>query len=227
MPLNEPVQPVIVDQVETFYDGYQLSEMMSDEAPSALIDFRKREREFICNLLGSDSKKVLEVGCGDGGWLEWLDQAGHQVTGIDISSTRVKNARDRVSSPEVQIHRADVRSLPFETGSFDVVLGIGNFIGNLAIGRRQAITEMIRVSSDVTAISLFSPSARDVQLANYQRIGLPGLQESNNAFHSSNGFFSMRFSESDIHDLCSAFPSEVFRVSPISFCVVSRKLHLC
>jgi ubiquinone/menaquinone biosynthesis C-methylase UbiE len=73
--------------------------------------------------------EVLEVGCG-AGWV-WVEAAGHIPDGLrlmltDQSSGMVAEALDHVGSiakyDSVQARVADAQDLPFDTGSFDVVV---------------------------------------------------------------------------------------------------------
>jgi SAM-dependent methyltransferase len=67
-------------------------------------------------------RRVLDAGCGTGGALRWqIDLGGvRTVAGVDIGSAAVELARQRV--PEADIRVAALRELPFDDGSFDLVL---------------------------------------------------------------------------------------------------------
>lgn len=59
---------------------------------------------------------VADVGCGPGRDLTALARRGFRVVGIDLSPAMLREARARSDAPLVL---ADMRSLPFRTGSFD------------------------------------------------------------------------------------------------------------
>lgn len=61
--------------------------------------------------------RVLEVGCGGGAFLAFLEGLGHPAVGIDILEDAVAAARKSVSSSRVL--QADAGRLPFEDSSFD------------------------------------------------------------------------------------------------------------
>jgi SAM-dependent methyltransferase len=103
-------------------------------------------------------EEVLDVGCGRG--LAAIGAAkrvprGH-VNAIDIWSEQdltgntEQAARDNVDAEgvadRVSIHTADARALPFDDGSFDVVVSM-TAVHNIEAegGRKEAISEMIRV----------------------------------------------------------------------------------
>ena len=81
------------------------------------------------NQLPEDIKRVLDVGCGTGGWV--LDVAYEypdiQVVGIDISTAMIKYAMARARaerSTNASFLLADAtKPLPFPDGFFDLVNG--------------------------------------------------------------------------------------------------------
>src|SRR5206468_10090935 len=65
---------------------------------------------------------LLDAGCGTGGFLAWLAQTGafDRLHGVDVSPEAISLARGAV--PSAEFHVASVRSLPFESDAFDVVV---------------------------------------------------------------------------------------------------------
>ncbi|HYR47493.1 MAG TPA: class I SAM-dependent methyltransferase, partial [Candidatus Polarisedimenticolia bacterium] len=69
--------------------------------------------------------RVLEVAPGPGYLAVEMARPGRlQVTGLDISSTFVEIARERAreAGVKVEFRQGDVARMPFETGSFDLVV---------------------------------------------------------------------------------------------------------
>jgi 2-polyprenyl-3-methyl-5-hydroxy-6-metoxy-1,4-benzoquinol methylase len=65
--------------------------------------------------------QVLDIGCGCGiPVARHLSNAGHQVTGVDISDVQVERARQLV--PAATFIRADATEVEFPAGSFDAVV---------------------------------------------------------------------------------------------------------
>lgn len=60
--------------------------------------------------------RVLDVGCGPGQDLVWLTEQGFDAVGVDLSLGMLAEARKR--GIEVPLIRADMRDLPFRSGSF-------------------------------------------------------------------------------------------------------------
>ncbi len=79
-------------------------------------------------LLNLESfKRVLDSGCGNGRNAIYLARKGCEVFGVDISSTAVSKAREKVESlrfsDRVHIHKESMLNpLPFPPGHFDLVL---------------------------------------------------------------------------------------------------------
>lgn len=66
-------------------------------------------------------KRVLDAGCGTGWGTKLLAAAGAQsVVGVDISAEAIEDSRRR--TPEASFVEGDLQALPFEDGSFDVVV---------------------------------------------------------------------------------------------------------
>ena len=79
-----------------------------------------------CALLGErllrPAQRLLDVGCGTGGFLRWAVDSGRfaNVAGVDLGSDAIDFARRRV--PEVDLRVAPMRALPYDDGSFDLVV---------------------------------------------------------------------------------------------------------
>lgn len=69
-----------------------------------------------------EGKKTLEIGCGRGGFAEWLAAAGAVLTAADFSPVAVDAARARARHPSTQWRVEDIQRLSFADGEFDVVV---------------------------------------------------------------------------------------------------------
>ena len=70
-----------------------------------------------------DDKRVVDVGCGDGGnLLEWmrLGFEGRRLTGLELLEERARAARQRLPS-DVRVIQGDALAAPIEPASQDVV----------------------------------------------------------------------------------------------------------
>ncbi|MFM7404607.1 MAG: methyltransferase domain-containing protein, partial [Erythrobacter sp.] len=67
-------------------------------------------------------RRVLDLACGTGYGTAILGAAAAQVTGVDINPTAIREARKRYASKNVKFVIGDCYDLPFEEGSFDIVV---------------------------------------------------------------------------------------------------------
>jgi 2-polyprenyl-3-methyl-5-hydroxy-6-metoxy-1,4-benzoquinol methylase len=82
------------------------------------------ECDFIEGELKSNkSMKILDVGCGTGRHAIELSKRGYIVTGIDLSETQLKRAREKAAGNNLKIDflKQDARDLPFNN-EFDVAI---------------------------------------------------------------------------------------------------------
>jgi SAM-dependent methyltransferase len=79
-------------------------------------------RTVFSDLLPKDGK-ILEAGCGLGRWVFYLRQKGFDVIGLEASSQAFSVIREH--DPEGYIKEGDVRSMPFDDGSFQALISLG------------------------------------------------------------------------------------------------------
>ncbi|MFC1896824.1 class I SAM-dependent methyltransferase [Thermodesulfobacteriota bacterium] len=88
--------------------------------------------------------RVLDVGCGKGFLLYDFTRAcpGIRVTGVDISAYAIEHAKEQIK-PFLQV--AHARKLPFEGGSFDLVVSINTLHNLYCYELEMALREIERV----------------------------------------------------------------------------------
>lgn len=71
-------------------------------------------------------RDVLEVGCGRGGGISWVDrtQVPRSTSAVDLSSNAVRFCKERHAETSVAFRQGDAECLPFQDESFDVVLNV-------------------------------------------------------------------------------------------------------
>ena len=145
-----------------------------------------REREAILDLVAwRGDEAVLDVGCGRGLMLVGAARrlASGRVTGIDIwqvadqtsntAAGALANAAAEGVAGRVAVRTADMRDLPFDAASFDVVVShwaVHNVAD--AAGRDRALAEMVRVLRPPGAILLTDIAHRDDYAARLTALGL-------------------------------------------------------
>lgn len=92
---------------------------------------------------------VLDVGCGVGVTPCYIAKAfGCRVVGVDLRQAMVQRARERADregvGEQAEFRVADARELPFDDGTFDVV--ICESVLAFLSGREKAMGELVRVT---------------------------------------------------------------------------------
>ena len=102
------------------------SAVYENENDSLEIAQKNKYQKLIDLLNVKDGNKVLEIGCGWGGFLEHASNQGYLVKGITISPSQFKFAQDRIENLEIvpDIELIDYRLLE---GKFDAVVSIEMF----------------------------------------------------------------------------------------------------
>jgi len=123
----------------------------------------------LCRGLVLSGKRILDVGCGFGDFVEFLgerDCTEYTYVGVDISPGLVKEARLRHGAKQHEFIAADLlEEHPF--GEFDVVISSGalsfRISDNTALAKLM-LTKMFNLSSEVVAANFLS-SYVDYQLS--------------------------------------------------------------
>jgi SAM-dependent methyltransferase len=115
-------------------------------AEAAPLPDPRVDRKFahICETVRAHlpCEAFLDAGCGDGRYLAALDtELPERVAGVDIAATIVETARSRL--PRADLRQANIESLPFADGEFDLVLS--SQVIEHVLDARGAIRELRRV----------------------------------------------------------------------------------
>ena len=79
------------------------------------------EAAFAATVLGlSPGERVLDLACGAGRHSAPLAGSGLSIVGLDLSADLLQEARERLG-PQTPVVRADMRHLPFASGSFRAI----------------------------------------------------------------------------------------------------------
>jgi SAM-dependent methyltransferase len=110
--------------------------------------------------------RVLEVGCGRGIALPLLSErlAPADLVGVDIDGSLIAAAQLRLDCANVRaaLHVADVRELPFESGSFDLVIDFGTCY-HVSGGRQGQLSALREISRVLRVGGLFVHETRVAQ----------------------------------------------------------------
>jgi len=105
----------------------------------------------------------LDAGCATGAYTRAAASWGLAATGIDLEPAMIEEARSQ-GPPQVHYAVADLTALPFEDGSFDMVVCLGNTLAHVLefASLQRALDGFGRVLSPRGALVL--------QLVNYHRV---------------------------------------------------------
>lgn len=150
MNASQPEHRSHFDEIAAVYD---------ESLPPHVVEHYLRKRTaFVLSLRPAGS--VLDVGCGTGALARRLSAAGYRVTGVDPSDGMLDVMRTR--APDVRAVHASGAELPFEAGSFDVVLSVATF-HHIAEpdAVRATLAEMTRVSKPGGRIVIWDHNPRN------------------------------------------------------------------
>jgi SAM-dependent methyltransferase len=77
-------------------------------------------RDQFLDLLPPPGRRTVDIGCGEGRFTRELKKRGHQVIGVESSTSLVVAAR--ASDPSMDIRLADAAALPLEDASADLAV---------------------------------------------------------------------------------------------------------
>jgi 2-polyprenyl-3-methyl-5-hydroxy-6-metoxy-1,4-benzoquinol methylase len=104
---------------QTLFDNFakQYDQEEFTQGTKGECDFLEKEFNFNKGL------KILDVGCGTGRHCIELTKRGYNLTGVDLSESQLKRARDKASALDLKINflKGDARNLPFHE-EFDVAI---------------------------------------------------------------------------------------------------------
>jgi SAM-dependent methyltransferase len=128
-------------------------------------------RSATARLVTQYGNAVLDAGCGPGAMWPYLQRArpGVSVTGLDVTAGML--AVSRRVFPRVPVCRADSGSLPFASGSFDVVL-LRHVLEHLPDWLMESVlSEAIRVARRAVVVSFYVAPAGRGRTRETRRVG--------------------------------------------------------
>jgi 2-polyprenyl-3-methyl-5-hydroxy-6-metoxy-1,4-benzoquinol methylase len=87
--------------------------------PGALIGLGKARRRLSFMFLDEAPRgRLLDVGCGDGAFLQRMQQSGWDVQGLDFDAKAVQNAKTQYG---LDVFCGGIKQIPFKEASFDAI----------------------------------------------------------------------------------------------------------
>ena len=122
-------------------EGYERWAPIYDQSPNPLVAREKRYLDLLLPRL--QGKKVLDLACGTGRWLEKALAGGAEfAAGVDCSNAMLRIAAGK-SSVQGSLAQADCIRLPFRASAFDFA------ICSFAVGHIQDLRTMTRELASV------------------------------------------------------------------------------
>jgi SAM-dependent methyltransferase len=99
-------------------EGYRLWARSYDAGRNTAFDF---DEPMMIEIIDPFPPSIaLDAACGTGRWTQHLTARGHQVIGVDGSPEMLAHAQNRV--PTAEFRQGDLRALPVDTDSVDLVV---------------------------------------------------------------------------------------------------------
>ena len=146
---KRPVRDFDHSAIGDFYDRVYYRNGIDRKAPA--FHLRRLARRFE----PWTGRRILDVACGPGSWLQAVAARGAIVAGIDISQVALHVCRGVL--PEAEIHCGPAEHLPFADRQFDFISCLGALEHFLDPG--ASLQEMIRVAKPYAYFLLLVPNA--------------------------------------------------------------------
>jgi ubiquinone/menaquinone biosynthesis C-methylase UbiE len=120
--------------------------MLTEFSPWRQYRDRRRFQVILDSLPNKNGLKLLDVGCGDGAFLELAASQGLEVSGLEISASRVSRANRFLRSKNISVEVAvgDVNKIPFANGALDAV--VASEVIEHTLDPHRALKELARVT---------------------------------------------------------------------------------
>lgn len=112
--------PLEYKKLPEYFDAWNINDSTQDK--NAVIEKLLKEHNV---------KTVLDLTCGTGSQVFFLEKFGYQVTGADFSPALIEIARKRAQDENVDMKFIDGDMRTLKVGKFDAVITIDNAIGHV------------------------------------------------------------------------------------------------
>lgn len=159
--------------------------------------------------------RILDGGCGLGGWTIFFSSLGFETVGIDISENTIQRLTERF--PEMRFSTGDIRCLPFDDAYFDAYLSWGTF-EHFESGLDLCFREASRVLKKGGYLFLSIPFHN---MRHWLRDKLPlhcvePLYDRQHGYSSSLHFYQWRLTRQELQQLFAMHGFEVLFNRPIN-----------
>ena len=172
-------RPDLTDRVRRYYERYYRDTLGIPDW-RVLVRLREHEEEQerarverLRSLVGDDRVRgrVLNVGCGTGGFNVVLAESGARAFGVDDDTDAMEICAIKARKTPAAFARAAAEALPFGDGAFDLVYCFSTIEHVRSV--EQTVREMVRVTRPGGAIYVHTPSAWSCYEGHYKVFWLP------------------------------------------------------
>lgn len=158
----------------TFYDavapGFEADYYGLAGDPSIRYDVASFEETLERAIRGRRYQRALELGCGSGHWLRWLEARGIPSVGVDISFEMCRT----VATLDGNALQGEIATLPIETSSCDLIISPYCALDHCE-AYVQAFEELNRVATpDAVAVLMLDNAER--LISRYWRVDIEGVR---------------------------------------------------
>ena len=212
--------------IKTFFNKYSFKKF-TDNLAKEVRDFFYGDIECIKRFV-KPGRNVLEVGCGYGRLLFPLSEKSSKVVGIDFSKKELSQAKRNFRKiKNVKFYYMNATKIHFGKLKFDYVLLMNNALGNMPGIEKKVIGQMIKAAKNGGRIFIrvFSEKAKTAQLKNYKKLGMKGIINLGNAYKTKEGFYSRRFTISEINELFEGYKlkPKIINSGKIGYLIIAIK----
>lgn len=118
----------VLERERSFHNNKELKDERSKFTKLYSTDILKPAKDYFSLQMGDiKGKRILDYGCGNGEMSLRLSKQGAIVTGIDISSLRIEEAKFKAIKENLDINfqEGSCENTGFEDKSFDLIVGTG------------------------------------------------------------------------------------------------------
>ena len=118
--INNLGLPLEYQQMPEYFDAHNVSE--ETNVKNAVIDRLLKEHNV---------KTILDMTCGTGSQVFYLNERGYQITGSDFSPALLKQARGKAKEQNLDLTFIDGDMRRLHVGQFDAIITMFNAIGHV------------------------------------------------------------------------------------------------
>ena len=118
---NDLGLPLEYQQMPEYFDAHNVSE--ETDAKNAVIERLLKKQNI---------RTVLDMTCGTGSQVFYLNQLGYQITGSDFSPALLEQARKRAKEQKIDLTFIDGDMRDLHVGQFDAVITMFNAVGHIS-----------------------------------------------------------------------------------------------